>query len=56
MTAYLDGRPRKVRAGTVILIPPGVRHKFVTGAGACEALSLFSPALKVGPGGDIHTE
>lgn len=56
MTAYLDGRPRKVRAGTVILIPPGVRHRFVTGARACEALSLFSPALSVAPGGDIHLD
>lgn len=56
MTAYLDGRPRRVRPGTVILIPPGVRHKFVTRARACEAISLFSPALSVGPGGDVHVE
>ncbi len=56
MTAYLDGRPRRVRAGTVILIPPGVRHRFVTGARACEALSLFSPSLRLGPGGDVHVE
>lgn len=56
MTALLGRRKYRVTAGGVLLIPPGVRHQFSTGASACEAVSLFSPALKIGPGADIHIE
>lgn len=53
MTAYLDGRRYRVRAGGIILIPPGVRHQFVTAASECAAISIFSPSLTIGPGADI---
>lgn len=53
MTAVLGRRRLRVRAGTILLIPPGVSHRFSTGARPCEAVSLFSPALSVGPGADI---
>ncbi|TPW19098.1 MAG: hypothetical protein FD126_3027, partial [Elusimicrobia bacterium] len=39
--------------GAVVLIPPGVPHKFVTAGEACSAISVFHPALAVGPGADI---
>lgn len=53
MTAYLEGKARRVRAGAVIAIPPGAAHRFVTRASSCKALSVFSPALRIGPGADI---
>lgn len=56
MTAVLDDERRDVRAGDVILIPPGVRHAFITGASACDCLSIFSPALDAVEGADIHAE
>jgi quercetin dioxygenase-like cupin family protein len=56
MTAILDGRRRRVRAGGVILIPAGVRHTFISGASGCDCLSVFSPALDAVPGADIHVE
>ncbi|MBI2385359.1 MAG: cupin domain-containing protein [Elusimicrobia bacterium] len=56
MTAYLGRRKYRVTAGSVLLIPRGVRHRFVTGSSSCEAISLFSPALAIGPGADIHIE
>jgi len=55
MTAVLGEKRRRVRAGAVLLIPPGVRHTFITGARPCDCLSVFSPALEVVPGADIHT-
>jgi quercetin dioxygenase-like cupin family protein len=55
MTAYLDGRKHLIRAGGVIQIPPGVRHKFVTAGRSCRAVSIFRPTLRVGPDADIHT-
>lgn len=56
MTAYLGRRKCRVTAGSVLLIPRGVSHRFSTGGSACEAISLFSPALTIGPGADIHVE
>jgi mannose-6-phosphate isomerase-like protein (cupin superfamily) len=56
MTAYLGRRKHLVTAGSVLLIPQGVRHQFVTDSRSCEAISLFSPALTIGPGADIHIE
>lgn len=56
MTALLGRRKYRITAGSVLLIPSGVRHQFCTGAGSCEAISIFSPALRIGPGADIHTE
>ena len=53
MTAELGRRRLRVRAGTVLVIPPGVRHRFATGAEPCEALSVFRPALALGPGADV---
>ncbi|MDP3543904.1 MAG: cupin domain-containing protein [Elusimicrobiota bacterium] len=54
MSALLGGRKYRMAAGSVLLIPRGVRHQFSTGAVSCEAISIFSPALKIGPGADIH--
>lgn len=56
MTALLGRREYRITAGSVLLIPRGVRHRFATGASPCEAISIFSPALRIGPGADIHTE
>lgn len=56
MTALLGRRKYRVTAGSVLLIPRGVRHQFSTGSRSCEAVSLFSPALAIGPGADIHIE
>ena len=56
LTAVLGKRRHRVRAGSVILIPAGVRHKFMTGARPCDSISIFSPALGLSPGADIHTE
>lgn len=53
MTAVLDGRPVRVRAGDYIVIPPNARHQFRTGASPCEAMSLFSPALSIEKGADL---
>lgn len=53
MTAFLNGVPNKVRAGAIIAIPPGVRHRFVTSRVACEAISIFAPSLRIGPEADI---
>lgn len=56
MTAVVGRTRRRVRAGGVILIPPGVRHTFITSASPCDCLSVFGPALDAVPGADIHTE
>lgn len=56
MRARLDGRTYRLRAGSVIIIPPGVRHRFSTGDAACEAISVFRPALAIGPGADLHID
>lgn len=56
MTAYLDGRRHRIRAGGVIHIPAGVRHQFVTSSRACGAISIFCPSLTIGPGADIYAE
>lgn len=53
MIAYLNGVPNKVRAGAILAIPPGVRHRFVTSRVACEAISVFAPSLCIGAGADI---
>ena len=54
MTAYLGGKRHALREGAVVLIPPGVPHKFVTAGASCSAISIFHPALAVGPDADIH--
>jgi mannose-6-phosphate isomerase-like protein (cupin superfamily) len=56
LTAVLGNRKYRVRAGSVILIPAGVRHKFATGARPCDSISVFKPALELSPGADVHTE
>ncbi|MBI5201621.1 MAG: cupin domain-containing protein [Elusimicrobia bacterium] len=56
MTAELDGRRYRVRAGGILFLPPNARHKFTTGASPCEALSIFAPSLRIRPDADIHTE
>lgn len=53
MTAFLGGKRHALREGAVVLIPPGVPHKFVTARAACSAISVFHPALAVGPDADI---
>ena len=53
MTAVLGGRRFSVRAGAILLIPPKTPHRFVTAGSSCEAISVFHPALEVGPGADI---
>lgn len=56
MTAELGGKRLPVRAGGILFLPPKVTHKFATGRSACEALSIFAPALRILPGEDIHTD
>jgi len=56
MSAIVDGRRHRLSAGSMLFLPPGVRHRFVTAKRACEALSIFSPALDLGRGGDVHVE
>lgn len=53
MTAFLGGKRHALREGAVVLIPPGVPHKFVTARSSCSAISIFHPALAVGPDADI---
>lgn len=44
------GRTRMVlRKGDAVSIPAGMRHAFVAGPRGVEALSLFSPPLRVDP-------
>lgn len=43
--AYLGNRRVTVGAGDYLLIPPGVRHRFVTGERPLIALSVFSPPM-----------
>lgn len=55
--ACLDGRNCRLSPGTVLLIPPGVRHRFITRSQSCESLSIFHPALRLkARRPDIHTE
>ena len=56
MTAYLGKNKFRITPGSLIVIPPGVRHKFVTAGRSCEAISLFHPGLSIGPGADIRLE
>ena len=56
MTARLGDRSYRIRAGSVILIPPGVRHQFITASSSCDAISIFNPALFIEPGADIESE
>jgi mannose-6-phosphate isomerase-like protein (cupin superfamily) len=56
-TAYLAGKAYPMRPGTLLLIPPGARHRFVTRSHPCESLSIFQPALMLADRRpDIHTE
>ena len=43
--AYLGARRVTVRGGDYLLIPPGTRHRFVTGAKPMSALSVFFPPM-----------
>jgi len=54
MVGVVDGRTHRLRAGSILLMPPGTRHRFITGRGSCEAISIFSPALALGQGSDIR--
>ncbi|NNN04747.1 MAG: cupin domain-containing protein [Elusimicrobia bacterium] len=54
MTATLDKRKHRIRAGDMLLIPKGVRHQFTTHSKACDALSIFVPALTINKSADIH--
>jgi mannose-6-phosphate isomerase-like protein (cupin superfamily) len=40
--AEVGGRSFPVRAGDCLLVPPGVRHRFITGRSSLRALSVFS--------------
>lgn len=56
-TAYLAGKAYPMRPGTLLSIPPGARHRFVTKSKPCESLSIFRPALRLSDRRpDIHTE
>lgn len=54
MTAFLGGRRYALREGAIVLIPPGVPHKFVTAGRACAAISIFHPALVLDGKADIR--
>ncbi|MFA6003529.1 MAG: cupin domain-containing protein [Elusimicrobiota bacterium] len=56
MTAYLGDKRYRIRTGSIVYLPPKVRHRFVTGKQACEAISIFHPHLAIAPGADIHTD
>lgn len=56
MTGTLDSRARRLRAGSVVFIPPGVWHKFATAQRACEAIAVFTPELVIRKGADVHAE
>jgi len=56
MSALLGRRKYRIRAGSVLLIPAGVKHQFSTDSESCEAISIFSPALDIAPGADIHKD
>lgn len=43
--AFLGSGRFNVRGGDYLLIPPGVRHRFVTGNTPMTALSVFSPPM-----------
>jgi len=43
--AYLGNDRINVRAGDYLLIPPGVKHRFVTGKKPLIALSVFCPPM-----------
>lgn len=54
MTAILGRRKYRVNAGDILLIPKKVRHQFKTHSKACEAISIFAPALIINKSADIH--
>jgi len=56
MTGILEGEKRRLSAGTVIHIPRGAWHQFITHSSSCKAIALFHPALKVDRSADIHGE
>lgn len=56
VTACLGGRRHRLRGGSLVILPPGVRHRFETKDGACECLSLFFPSLMISKKADIHKE
>lgn len=43
--AEVGGKCFKAAAGDCLLIPPGVRHRFITGNKPLIALSVFSPPM-----------
>lgn len=43
--AFLGNRNFDVRSGDYLLIPPGVKHRFVTGQKPLVALSVFCPPM-----------
>ena len=43
--ACLDGEVFRVKPGDYLVIPPGARHRFVTGKKAMTALSMFCPPM-----------
>ncbi len=42
---HLSKKRSGIKAGDYLVIPPGVKHRFVTGAAPLVALSVFSPAM-----------
>ena len=40
--AEVGARSFPVRAGDCLLVPPGIRHRFITGRSSLRALSVFS--------------
>jgi mannose-6-phosphate isomerase-like protein (cupin superfamily) len=43
--AYLGSKKINVRSGDYLLIPPGVKHRFVTGSQEMVAISVFNPSM-----------
>lgn len=43
--AFLDNKSFNVTGGDYLLIPPGIKHRFITGRQPMTALSIFNPPM-----------
>lgn len=54
--ATLDGKRFRLREGSLVWIPPGVRHTFSAITPKVEAISVFWPALNLQKEADVHVD
>ncbi len=50
--AVLDGKEHRLETGDFLRLPPGTRHRFVTGEEALEMLDIHSPGSR--PDRDVY--